>query len=142
MARSSPPMVLPCQHNCTVEHLATELPDLCTSEAELFERLLGTRVERETTIVDGAVRCETRIDLGASEPRTTPNHHVTEPQGSKEPSLMATEARDPTPEAPERINPVPENVDLGRSAGWHDPVNSVFTPSGVFPTTSSRRSRR
>jgi predicted ArsR family transcriptional regulator len=53
-----------CQHNCTVEHLATELPDLCASEAELFERLLGTRVERETTIVDGAVRCETRIDLG------------------------------------------------------------------------------
>ena len=64
-----------CQHNCTVEHLATELPDLCTSEAELFERLLGTRVERETTIVDGAVRCETRIDLGPrakhAPPRTT-----------------------------------------------------------------------
>ena len=53
-----------CQHNCTVEHLATELPDLCASEAKLFERLLGTRVERETTIVDGAVRCETLIDLG------------------------------------------------------------------------------
>jgi predicted ArsR family transcriptional regulator len=53
-----------CQHNCTVEHLANELPDLCASEAELFERLLGTRVEREATLVDGAVRCETRIDLG------------------------------------------------------------------------------
>jgi predicted ArsR family transcriptional regulator len=53
-----------CQHNCTVEHLAAELPDLCASEAELFERLLRTRVERETTIVDGAVRCVTRIDLG------------------------------------------------------------------------------
>ena len=26
---------------------------------------------------------------------------------------MATEARDVTTEAPERINPVPENVDLG-----------------------------
>jgi predicted ArsR family transcriptional regulator len=59
-----------CQHNCTVEHLAAELPDLCTSEAELFERLLGTRVERETTIVDGAVRCETRIDLGTRAKRT------------------------------------------------------------------------
>jgi predicted ArsR family transcriptional regulator len=53
-----------CQHNCTVEHLATELPDLCTSEAALFERLLGTRVQREATIVDGAVRCVTRIPLG------------------------------------------------------------------------------
>jgi predicted ArsR family transcriptional regulator len=66
-----------CQHNCTVEHLATELPDLCTSEAELFERLLGTRVERETTIVDGAVRCVTRIDLGTRGKRppnrTTPS---------------------------------------------------------------------
>jgi predicted ArsR family transcriptional regulator len=59
-----------CQHNCTVEHLAAELPDLCTSEAELFERLLGTRVERETTIVDGAVRCVTRIDLGTRGKRT------------------------------------------------------------------------
>jgi predicted ArsR family transcriptional regulator len=53
-----------CQHNCTVEHLATELPDLCASEARLFERLLRTRVEREATVVDGAVRCVTRIDLG------------------------------------------------------------------------------
>jgi Fe-S cluster assembly protein SufB len=42
---------------------------------------------------------------------------------------MATEARDLTPEAPERINPVPENVDLGAyKYGWHDPVRSVFTP--------------
>ena len=52
-----------CQHNCTVEHLAAELPDLCASEAELFERLLGARVEREATVVAGAVRCVTRIDL-------------------------------------------------------------------------------
>jgi predicted ArsR family transcriptional regulator len=67
-----------CQHNCTVEHLATELPDLCASEAELFERLLGTRVERETTIVDGAVRCETRIDLGPRAKRA-PNRTIPSP---------------------------------------------------------------
>ena len=52
-----------CQHNCTVEHLATELPDLCTSEAKLFERLLGTPVEREATIVEGGVRCVTQVHL-------------------------------------------------------------------------------
>jgi predicted ArsR family transcriptional regulator len=52
-----------CQHNCTVEHLATELPDLCASEAKLFERLLGTPVEREATIVDGGVRCVTQVHL-------------------------------------------------------------------------------
>jgi predicted ArsR family transcriptional regulator len=60
-----------CQHNCTVEHLAADLPDLCTSEAELFERLLGTQVEREATLVDGAVRCVTRINLGRSTPSPT-----------------------------------------------------------------------
>jgi predicted ArsR family transcriptional regulator len=67
-----------CQHNCTVEHLATELPDLCASEAELFQRLLGTRVERETTIVAGAVRCETRIDLGTQGQRA-PNRTTLSP---------------------------------------------------------------
>jgi predicted ArsR family transcriptional regulator len=61
---SAPDGLRLCQHNCTVEHLAAELPDLCTSEAELFARLLGTRVEREATIVNGAVCCVTRIDLG------------------------------------------------------------------------------
>jgi len=41
---------------------------------------------------------------------------------------MATDARDLS-QAPERINPVPENVDLGAyKYGWHDPVASVFTP--------------
>ena len=60
-----------CQHNCTVEHLAAELPDLCASEAELFERLLGTRVEREATVFDGAVRCVTRINLGRTIPSPT-----------------------------------------------------------------------
>jgi predicted ArsR family transcriptional regulator len=60
-----------CQHNCTVEHLAAELPDLCTSEAALFERLLGTQVEREATVVDGAVRCVTRISLGRTIPSQT-----------------------------------------------------------------------
>jgi FeS assembly protein SufB len=42
---------------------------------------------------------------------------------------MATDARDLTNEAPERINVKPENVDLGPyKFGWSDPVHSVFTP--------------
>ncbi len=41
---------------------------------------------------------------------------------------MATDARD-LAQSPERINPTPENVDLGSyKFGWHDPVHSVFTP--------------
>jgi predicted ArsR family transcriptional regulator len=54
-----------CQHNCTVEHLANELPDLCASEAKLFERLLGSPVKREATIVDGDVRCVTHVKVDA-----------------------------------------------------------------------------
>jgi predicted ArsR family transcriptional regulator len=58
---STPDGLRLCQHNCTVEHLATELPDLCASEAKLFEQLLGTPVEREETIVQGNVRCVTHV---------------------------------------------------------------------------------
>jgi predicted ArsR family transcriptional regulator len=58
-----------CQHNCTVEHLASELPDLCASEAKLFEQLLGTPVEREETIVQGDVRCVTQVHERARDAR-------------------------------------------------------------------------
>jgi predicted ArsR family transcriptional regulator len=74
-----------CQHNCTVEHLAAELPDLCTSEAELFERLLGTQVEREATVVDGAVRCVTRIDLGRRGRRSA-NSTTPSPKATRSPA--------------------------------------------------------
>jgi predicted ArsR family transcriptional regulator len=58
-----------CQHNCTVEQIAAEHPGVCVSEAELFERLLGTAVVRETTIADGAVRCVARIATPGSSRR-------------------------------------------------------------------------
>jgi AcrR family transcriptional regulator len=58
-----------CQHNCTVEHIAAEYPGVCVSEAELFERLLGTTVVREATIVDGAVRCVTHVATTGSSRR-------------------------------------------------------------------------
>jgi predicted ArsR family transcriptional regulator len=60
-----------CQHNCTVEHLAAALPDLCASETKLFERLLGAPVRREATIARGGVRCVTQID-GSAQPTMTP----------------------------------------------------------------------
>jgi predicted ArsR family transcriptional regulator len=66
-----------CQHNCTVEHLAAALPDLCASETKLFERLLGAPVRREATIARGSVRCVTQIDgpaqrAAAGRPTVTP----------------------------------------------------------------------
>jgi predicted ArsR family transcriptional regulator len=57
-----------CQHNCTVEHLASELPDLCASETKLFEQLLGAPVEREATIARGGVRCVTQVTQSAGRP--------------------------------------------------------------------------
>jgi predicted ArsR family transcriptional regulator len=60
-----------CQHNCTVEHLATEVPDLCASEAKLFERLLGSPVEREATIVQGNLRCVTHVQMDGRGKDTT-----------------------------------------------------------------------
>jgi predicted ArsR family transcriptional regulator len=66
-----------CQHNCTVEHIAAEHPDVCAWEAALFERLLGATVTRESTIVDGSVRCVARVrtpETGTSQdqpPRTS-----------------------------------------------------------------------
>lgn len=53
--------VLLCQHHCVVEHVASDLPDLCASETALFERLLGFPVRREETLVSGGRRCVTHI---------------------------------------------------------------------------------
>jgi predicted ArsR family transcriptional regulator len=80
---SAPDGLRLCQHNCTVEHLAAELPDLCTSEAELFERLLRTPVEREATIVDGAVRCVTRIGPGTRARRPQDRTATTTPSPNR-----------------------------------------------------------
>jgi predicted ArsR family transcriptional regulator len=71
-----------CQHNCTVEHLAAELPDLCASETKLFEQLLGAPVRREATIARGGVRCVTQVDQPAgragSLPRASTGNSTTE----------------------------------------------------------------
>ena len=57
-------------------------------QAALFERLHTGRARAD--IVNGAVRCETRIALDAR-PRRAPNRTTLSPnKGSKEPSLMAT----------------------------------------------------
>jgi predicted ArsR family transcriptional regulator len=68
-----------CQHNCTVEHIATEHPGLCASETELFERLLGTAVTREATIVNGAVRCVTSIATAPPAPHASPARDASTP---------------------------------------------------------------
>ncbi|MDT0303532.1 metalloregulator ArsR/SmtB family transcription factor [Streptomonospora sp. DSM 45055] len=61
-----------CQHHCPVAHVATEFPELCEAEVEVFERLLGTPVRRLATIAHGDGVCTTHVtprDIADAEPR-------------------------------------------------------------------------
>jgi predicted ArsR family transcriptional regulator len=68
-----------CQHHCPVAHVATEFPELCDVEAEVFSTLLGARVQRLATIAGGHAVCTTHISpqtVPAPEaPVTTPSRH-------------------------------------------------------------------
>jgi predicted ArsR family transcriptional regulator len=50
-----------CQHHCPVAHVATEFPELCEAEVEVFSRLLGTPVRRLATIAHGDGVCTTHV---------------------------------------------------------------------------------
>ncbi len=62
-----------CQHHCPVAHVATEFPQLCEAETEVFARLLGSHVQRLATIAHGDGVCTTYVpkpDAGISGIRT------------------------------------------------------------------------
>ena len=50
-----------CQHHCPIAHVASEFPQLCEAETELFSKLLGTHVQRLATIAHGDGVCTTFI---------------------------------------------------------------------------------
>jgi len=50
-----------CQHHCPVAHVATEFPQLCEAETEVFARLLGRHVQRLATIAHGDGVCTTHV---------------------------------------------------------------------------------
>ena len=50
-----------CQHHCPVQSVATEFPELCQAETEVFERVLGTHVSRLATIAAGGGVCTTLV---------------------------------------------------------------------------------
>jgi predicted ArsR family transcriptional regulator len=50
-----------CQHHCPIAHVASEFPQLCEAETELFSQLLGTHVQRLATIAHGDGVCTTFI---------------------------------------------------------------------------------
>ena len=50
-----------CQHHCPIAHVASEFPQLCEAETEAFSKLLGTHVQRLSTIAHGDGVCTTYI---------------------------------------------------------------------------------
>ncbi len=59
--RSAPTGDQLCQHHCPVAHVATEFPQLCEAETEVFARLLGRHVQRLATIAHGDGVCTTNV---------------------------------------------------------------------------------
>ncbi len=58
-----------CQHHCPVAHVAAEFPELCEAETHAFAELLGTHVQRLSTIARGDSACTTHVPPAAPERR-------------------------------------------------------------------------
>lgn len=58
-----------CQHHCPVAHVATEFPELCEAETHAFAELLGTHVQRLSTIARGDSACTTHVPAVAPDSR-------------------------------------------------------------------------
>jgi predicted ArsR family transcriptional regulator len=56
-----------CQHHCPVAHVAAEFPQLCEVETAAFADLLGTHVQRLSTIARGDAACTTHVPLSGAE---------------------------------------------------------------------------
>ena len=55
-----------CQHHCPVQAVAAEFPELCEAETAVFERLLGTHVQRLATLAHGDGVCTTHVPAAAT----------------------------------------------------------------------------
>ena len=71
-ATRTPNGVQLCQHHCPVAHVAAEFGQLCEAETRMFERLLGTHVQRLATIAHGDGVCTTFVPDPKSAPEPTP----------------------------------------------------------------------
>jgi predicted ArsR family transcriptional regulator len=58
-----------CQHHCPVAHVAAEFPQLCEAETHAFAELLGTHVQRLSTIARGHSACTTHVPAVAPDSR-------------------------------------------------------------------------
>lgn len=76
-ANRTPNGVQLCQHHCPVAHVAAEFGQLCEAETRMFERLLGTHVQRLATIAHGDGVCTTFVP----DP-TSGSHQAARPGGT------------------------------------------------------------
>lgn len=61
-----------CQGHCPVQHVAEEFPQLCEAEAQVFAKLLGSHVQRLSTLATGAHACTTNVPVGMPVPVPAP----------------------------------------------------------------------
>jgi predicted ArsR family transcriptional regulator len=57
-----------CQHHCPVSHVAQEFPELCEAEQQAIAEVLGTHVQRLSSIVNGDCACTTHVPLAQTTP--------------------------------------------------------------------------
>jgi predicted ArsR family transcriptional regulator len=57
-------MVQLCQGHCPVQQIAAEFPQLCEAEAHVFSELIGSHVQRLSTLAGGGHVCTTNVPVG------------------------------------------------------------------------------
>jgi DeoR family transcriptional regulator, suf operon transcriptional repressor len=63
MAEGSPGTLV--EHNCAVQAVAEQFPEICAAEAKFLSAVLDADVRRERHILSGCTACEYRVRLGA-----------------------------------------------------------------------------
>ena len=53
------------EHNCAIQSVAEQFPEICAAEARFLSEVLGGEVERKRHILSGCSACEYRVRFGA-----------------------------------------------------------------------------
>jgi DeoR family transcriptional regulator, suf operon transcriptional repressor len=54
------------EHNCAIQAVAEQFPEICAAEARFLSAVLGADVHRERHILNGCTACEYRVRFGDS----------------------------------------------------------------------------
>jgi DeoR family transcriptional regulator, suf operon transcriptional repressor len=60
MAEALAPGVL-TEHNCAIQAVAEQFPEICAAEAKFLEDVLGAEVDRRGHILSGCAACEYHV---------------------------------------------------------------------------------